>query len=326
MFLTGAGLLQGLQAQPKDYYKQVDYIVWVVKDVRATEDGWKNLGFTGVVDGEKTVMPEQVYKGTETEVSVLPGYLNMGGVMVTLIQPLGGVNAYTDYLKKYGEGPMVLMHRVPEGDELENETGRLGAAGVKVLQRGNFQTRGAEISYVFFDTKKEGKYILGIYTSPEPSHRFLETPNDMNLKFNQFAFAIKNPAKVSAFWQKLGFPKMEVTHTDTWGKQYYGKPADFDMKLGWQRHGKIVYEWCIPLKPPTIYADYIKTHGEGIQHFGMACDDIDKAIAFMIERGFAISQSGGWGEEGKPGSGRFAYVNLESVGGGTIELLWSYPE
>ena len=36
--------------------------------------------------------------------------------------------------------------------------------------------------------------------------------------------------------------------------------------------------------------------------------------------------SGGWGEEGKPGSGKFAYVDTEEFGGESIELLWSYKE
>ena len=98
------------------------------------------------------------------------------------------------------------------------------------------------------------------------------------------------------------------------------------MNLGWQRHGKVVYEWCIPLKPPTVYADFIKNHGEGIQHFGMATKDIDKSIQQFENLGFSVSQSGGWGQKGKPGSGRFAYINLESIGGETIELLWNQPD
>jgi hypothetical protein len=40
--------------------------------------------------------------------------------------------------------------------------------------------------------------------------------------------------------------------------------------------------------------------------------------------GFEVSQSGAWGEKGKPGSGRFAYVDTDAIGGVTIELLWNY--
>jgi len=95
------------------------------------------------------------------------------------------------------------------------------------------------------------------------------------------------------------------------------------MNLGWQRHGSIVYEWCIPLKPPTVYEDHIRVHGEGIQHFGFATSDMDAAIKFFTNKGYKVSMSGGWGEKGKAGSGRFTYVDLSKIGGMTIELLWS---
>jgi hypothetical protein len=221
---------------------------------------------------------------------------------------------------------MALMHRVPSLNEINQEVERMSGIGVKVLQRGSFTMRTTTINYVLFDTQKEGKYVLGIYDGPEIPSSFTSIPNTLKMTFNQFAFAIKDPAPVTAYWEKLGFPKMEVTHTDVWDKAYYEQPADFDMNLGWQRHGDIVYEWCIPLKAPTVYADHIKNHGEGIQHFGMEVSDMDKAIAFMKERGLKISQSGGWGEKGKAGSGRFAYVNAEGLGGETIELLWNFAE
>jgi hypothetical protein len=80
------------------------------------------------------------------------------------------------------------------------------------------------------------------------------------------------------------------------------------------------------LKGPTVYNDFIRLHGEGIQHFGFSVSDMDSAIDFFEQKGYKISMSGGWGEKGKPGSGRFAYVDLSKIGGMTIELLWSFRE
>ena len=40
--------------------------------------------------------------------------------------------------------------------------------------------------------------------------------------------------------------------------------------------------------------------------------------------GYKVAQSGGWGEAGKPGSGRFTYIDTDSIGGVLIELLWNY--
>jgi hypothetical protein len=50
---------------------------------------------------------------------------------------------------------------------------------------------------------------------------------------------------------------------------------------------------------------------------------MDKAISAMRAQGFLVAQSGGWGEAGKPGSGRFAYMDTDALGGLTVELLWS---
>jgi hypothetical protein len=206
---------------------------------------------------------------------------------------------------------------------LEQEIDRFSDLGVGVVLRGNVPTDEGPVNFVFLDTQKKGKYVLGLITGPndlQDSGGY----NQLGMKFSQYAFAISDPEPVSSFWAAVGFPPLEITHGETWGKEYYGKPADFDMKLGWQRHGKIVYEWCIPLKEPTVYLDHIKSHGEGIQHLGFTVKDMDQAIKFFQDKGYRISMSGGWGEKGKSGSGRFAYVNTEEAGGETIELLWSY--
>jgi hypothetical protein len=50
---------------------------------------------------------------------------------------------------------------------------------------------------------------------------------------------------------------------------------------------------------------------------------MDAAIAALEKLGAPIVQSGGWGEKGRPGSGRFAYADTSAHGGVTIELLWN---
>jgi hypothetical protein len=174
------------------------------------------------------------------------------------------------------------------------------------------------------DTKEQGKYYMGFVIDERKGVKNPGGENQLDLKFTQYAFAINNEAPVSSFWEKIGLPAFEITHGPLTNKEYFGRPSDFDMKLGWQRHGSIVYEWIIPLKPPTVYADHIRMHGEGIQHFGFSVDDMDEGIQFFEDKGYTISMSGGWGTEGKKGSGRFAYVDLSKIGGMTIELLWNY--
>src|SRR6266545_4709084 len=72
----------------------------------------------------------------------------------------------------------------------------------------------------------------------------------------------------------------------------------------------------------AFLVEYLKAHGEGPHHLGFDALDIDKVVGEWSALGFPPLQSGAWGEKGKPGSGRFAYLDTEGIGGVLIELLW----
>ena len=142
----------------------------------------------------------------------------------------------------------------------------------------------------------------------------------------QYAFAIRDPEPVSEFWKKIGLPELEISYPVLGEPKYYGQPADHEMIQGWQRHGTITYEWCIPAKPPIVYEDHIRKHGEGIHHLGYSVNDMDKVLEDYTSRGFVVSMGGTWGEKGTAGSGRYEYIDLEEAGGLTMELLWSFRD
>ena len=96
------------------------------------------------------------------------------------------------------------------------------------------------------------------------------------------------------------------------------------MIQGWQRHGEIAYEWCIPVKGPIVYEDHIKLHGEGIHHLAFSVVDMDAVLKDYESMGYINTMGGTWGEKGKSGSGRYEYIGLENAGGVTMELLWSF--
>jgi len=315
-------------SQPKEFYTKVDLMIWVVNDVQSVAEGWEKIGFKSITDQGKRTLNNMTFKGetANTEIHLYTAYL--GGAKIFWIQPLSGKSAFSEFLRNNGNGVFALMHDVSVQVDLISEVQRLNGLGVNVLQKGQVMVRKQPLTMTYMQTMKKGKYALGFLTGPTDLFSEYSVNNDLGMEFNQFAFAIKASSvdNVSGYWEKLGFPPMQITHGDSWDKQYYGEPADFDMKLGWYRYGEIVYEWCIPLKPPTVYEDHIKKYGEGFQHMGFKVNDMDEAIRHFEDRGFKISMSGGWGEKGKPGSGRFAYVNTEEIGGETIELLWSFKE
>ena len=129
---------------------------------------------------------------------------------------------------------------------------------------------------------------------------------------------------MSAYWQRLGFPAMDITHGPLTDLVYRGQPGRFDQKLGWHRHGTVTWEWIEPVAGPTVYEEHLKGHGEGFHHFAFDVPDIDAVAASLEALGAPVVQSGAWGEKGKPGSGRFAYAATDTFGGVMLELLWNH--
>jgi hypothetical protein len=198
---------------------------------------------------------------------------------------------------------------------------------VGTLMEGSMNNQSGQIRFAFFDTEKKGKYVLGLLYFPGSDEGALAVPsaNSSGRVVTQYAFAVKELEPVSEYWAKLGFPAMEFTHGKLTNLRYRRQPADFDMRLGWQRHGNVVYEWIQSLRGPDVYLDHMKVHGEGFHHLAFGVDDMDKDLVWWTEKGCPESMSGGWGIEGKPGSGRFAYVDTQALGGTDVELLWNYP-
>lgn len=307
-----------------DCYSQVDQVLWVVSDLEGTLAGYEKLGFTQVKDLGRVKVTSEL-KGTTDEIRLVSA--NLGGARVLWIQPLGESSLFQAFHKVHGDGAMSLVHRFSEKDELIKEVNRLEKSGIGVMDRFTIQTANEELPFVLMDTRDSGKYILGFtYGKESDVYAGLSDQNRHGMKLNQYAFAIRDPQPVSDFWQKIGLPELQISHPDLGNPKYYGKPADHELIQGWQRHGTIAYEWCIPVKPPIVYEDHIQKHGEGIHHLAFSVEDMDLVLEDYTSRGFVVSMGGTWGEEGKPGSGRYEYIDLEEAGGLTMELLWNFQE
>jgi catechol 2,3-dioxygenase-like lactoylglutathione lyase family enzyme len=321
MFLLAA-VLPALGQLP-DYYKSVDRIVWVADDLDRTLASWKKLGVVEA-GAPHDVEGDILYRNKLETMSSRWTVGRFGDVVVDFIQPLGGKSASADFKHKHGAGIMALLHRVPDATEFKREIARLRGLGVEILEGGQGNDSGA---YVLFDTEAQGKYVLGlIYGDPSGGEESMEAPplKPGARKVSQYAFVAKDLDAVSAYWQKLGWPAMSFTHPALTDLQYRGKPGEFDAKLGWQRQGKVVYEWILPLKGPTVYNDHIAKHGEGVHHLALNVDDIAREESEWTKAGYPTAQSGAWGDKGKPGSGRFAYQDTHAIGGIDVELLWNF--
>jgi methylmalonyl-CoA/ethylmalonyl-CoA epimerase len=306
-------------------YGYVDQVLWVVSDVENTMEKYSMLGFSQFTDlGTVEVRCENSQRKAQVRLVCA----NLAGAHISWIQPLGGESIFGDFHEEHGDAAISLVHRFTGKKEMQNEIRRLNNLGIGTLDRITMETDRGELSFVLMDTEPEGKYVLG-FTYGDGGldiQRALGDGNRLGLQLNQYAFAIRDPRPVSDFWERVGLPALEISHPELGEPKYYGKPADHELIQGWQRHGTIAYEWCIPVKPPTVYGDHIEKHGEGIQHLAFSVSDMDQVLEDYTSQGFVVSMGGTWGEKGKPGSGRYEYIDLEEAGGVTMELLWNYRE
>jgi methylmalonyl-CoA/ethylmalonyl-CoA epimerase len=309
------------------HFKRVDQVLWVVDDLNNIIRHWNNLGFDQVMDLD-TVNAELKKSGKTVRLKMAKA--NLGGANITWIQPLGEGSVFYEFHTLSGNGAMSLVYRMANEKALLDELNRLSEIGLNVKEEIIINTKSGNVNYVLLDTRDEGKYYLG-YTWGEEDTKLMQelsSGNEYDMQLNQYAFALRNDnvESVSGFWQKIGFPEFQIDHPELGNKHYYDKPVDHDLMQGWQRHGDIAYEWCIPVSTPIVYDDHIKKHGEGIHHLAFAVRDMDKVLNDYRSKGYVVSMGGTWGEEGKPGSGRYEYIDMEDAGGVTIELLWSYED
>jgi Glyoxalase/Bleomycin resistance protein/Dioxygenase superfamily len=308
-------------AQLNDCYKTVDHLIWVVRDIERVAGKWEGTGITRVGKVASIDLKGTRFGGRESGGRIRCAAGNLAGAKVAWIQPVSGDNAYSAFAGRRGEGVLALVHRLDSSQALDQEVARLQSLGVGVLQEGPFPDAGSGSRLVLLDTAAEGKYVLGLSCgSQSPGEKATATGHALS----QYAFVVRDMRPVSAYWKKLGWPVMSYTHGQLIDLQYRGRPGRFDQELGWQRQGKIVYEWIVALKGPTVYEDFLKVHGEGFHHLAFDVPDMDKAIAKWKGAGYENVQSGAWGDAGKPGSGRFAYIDTGSIGGVVVELLWDF--
>ena len=308
-----------------DAYNYVDQVLWVVSDVETTKAHYSLLGF----DQFKDLGTVEVKSWTRENTSMARLVsANLGGAHVNWIQPLDGESVFQDFHIEHGDAAMSLVHRFFDVNELKKELDRLGELGVGIVDKISIETPEGELAFILMDTDEEGKYVLGFTygDSGLQIHTALCDDNRLQLRLNQYAFAIREPKAVSEYWEGIGLPPLEISYPVLGDPMYHGQPADHELIQGWQRHGSIAYEWCIPVKPPIVYEDHILKHGEGIHHLAFSVEDMDEVLEDYTSQGYVVSMGGTWGETGQPGSGRYEYIDLEMAGGLTMELLWSYRE
>ncbi|MBM3803253.1 MAG: hypothetical protein FJW26_13210 [Acidimicrobiia bacterium] len=107
-------------AQLPDFYRTVDHVQWVVKDLNSVTSAWSRLGFKTKQQGTITIEEAQ-FAGVPVTLRVRRATGYLGALRVEWVQPIGDRNAYAEFLQMHGDGVFSLVHRVGTLDAFRQE-------------------------------------------------------------------------------------------------------------------------------------------------------------------------------------------------------------
>jgi methylmalonyl-CoA/ethylmalonyl-CoA epimerase len=129
-------------------------------------------------------------------------------------------------------------------------------------------------------------------------------------------------ATVEKYWKVFGIgPWHFYTYKKPMVKvmSYYGKPANYSMRLALSYFGPMRIELIEPGEGESVYHDFVNEHGYGMHHLGLLTDNMAASLAEAEAAGFTMIMDGSG--FGLGGDGHYAYLDTEKTIGITLELI-----
>jgi len=98
-----------------------------------------------------------------------------------------------------------------------------------------------------------------------------------------------------------------------------GEPKEYAMKVALANIGKVEIELIEPKDDKSIYAEFLKLHGEGMHHLAFKVENYDNTVDFFYKKGEKIFQGGEWNGE------TYSYFNTHQDLGFITEIYNRSP-
>jgi len=147
-------------------------------------------------------------------------------------------------------------------------------------------------------------------------------PRELFPRLAQIGVVVRNlEASMKHYEEILGikpYRVIERSPTAEGKKYYYGKESDFFQKAALYQLGDIEFELLEPLGGPSVLADYLEAHGEGIHHIAFDTGDFNGVRDHFKELDVPLAQTG---PTSRHPALRWAFFDTVKELGTTIEVF-----
>ena len=240
---------------------------------------------------------------------------NIGDIEMELIEPLDDKSLYAEFIKEHGEG---IQHLAYEVEDYDKAMEFFRSKGLVATQQGKWF---GKFLYTYLGTEKDLKHTIEIYKSdpdfiyPEPDEVYPlkgeedKLPKPIFKNVIQIGIAIKDIKKeLRIYADEYGIGPWSIYNwnPDTVKDMVRNdKRLDHTYRLSTCIIGDCELELMGDLDDKTLYTEFIKEHGEGIQHIAYEVEDYDKAVEFFRNKGLIVTTQGKW-------HGKYIYTNFST--------------
>jgi hypothetical protein len=272
----------------------------------------------------------------DVDSSIRIALAHLGNIQIELLQPLYGPSTHMDFLQERGEGVHhISFGRVEDHDRIVSG---LKKHGVGIEMQGLL---GGAVRFTYMATQKMLGTIFEVVKLPHPGVQSTLKPwgtypapekgliNMDGKEIIQVGIAVKDVEETARhYWEIFGigpWALVEVKPPHVSDILFHGIPmneGDLLVRLGLAQHENIQFELIEPVVGPGVHMDFLKTHGEGINHvsFGQV-DDHDEVVSILGKEGMAAEWTGVLG-----GARRFTYMASKGDLGTIVEFLKANPD
>ena len=118
------------------------------------------------------------------------------------------------------------------------------------------------------------------------------------------------------FTSTFGWGPFKSSEVEMKGFTYDGRTGDCRLKMAFARCGDIEIELIEVLEGETPHSDFLRCHGEGMQHLRFRVDDCDAMTAALAREGVDPLF-----HQRFPGIAAFAYMRTDKTSGLMVELF-----